>query len=91
MFTTIQELLKKTIRAPQEAPLDREQALRTASVRQLWKVTFTDDHIDTHEGHFVMKVADLLSVPHRQFIRTGLPGAVDKRRSRKQLPSQNEK
>lgn len=91
MFTTIQELLKKTIRAPQEAPLDREQALQSVSVRLLWKVTFSDDHIDTHEGHLVMKVDDLLSVPHRQFIRTGLTGAVDKRRGRKQLQSQNEK
>ena len=145
MFATIQELLKNTIRAQQEESLDREQALRLATVallmevaradfgtsdeerqvilriieryyavsasraleiaeaaethandmtslypmtrlitsecsleerieiiRLLWEVTFADGHVDKHEEHLVRKVADLLYVPHRQFIRTRL-------------------
>lgn len=41
-------------------------------VRLLWKVTFADGHVDKHEEHLVRKVADLLYVPHNQFIRTRL-------------------
>ena len=145
MFTKIQDLLQKYMRAPQEELLDREQALRTATVallmevaradhrikdeerqaiqriieryysvsaerareianaaeshmndmtslypvtrlitsecsleeriaivRLLWEVTFSDGHVDKHEEHLVRKVADLLYVPHHQFIRTRL-------------------
>jgi len=145
MFTKIQDLLQKYTRVPQEEPLDREQALRTATVallmevaradhrvedeerqaiqriieryysvsaerareiaaaaeshandmtslhpvtrlitsecslderiaivRLLWEVTFSDGHVDKHEEHLVRKVADLLYVPHNQFIRTRL-------------------
>ncbi len=143
MFASIQSLLKKTIGAPQEEPLDHEQALRMATVallievaradynvsdaerevilriiervysvsngrareiadaaereaddrtslypltrlitlecsleervaivKLLWEVTFADGHVDKHEEHLVRKVADLLYVPHKQFIRT---------------------
>jgi uncharacterized tellurite resistance protein B-like protein len=41
-------------------------------VRLLWEVTFADGHVDIHEEHLVRKVADLLYVPHNQFIRTRL-------------------
>ena len=45
---------------------------RVAIVRLLWEVTFADGHVDKHEEHLVRKVADLLYVPHSQFIRTRL-------------------
>ena len=45
---------------------------RIAIVRLLWEVTFADGHVDKHEEHLVRKVADLLYVPHKQFIRTRL-------------------
>ena len=45
---------------------------RIAIVRLLWEVTFSDGHVDKHEEHLVRKVADLLYVPHHQFIRTRL-------------------
>jgi len=45
---------------------------RIRIVRMLWEVTCADGHIDVHEEHLVRKVADLLYVPHRQFIRTKL-------------------
>ena len=145
MFTAIQDLLKKYTCTTQAQQLDREQALRTATVallmevaradhnikdeerqaiqriieryysvsaerareiavaaeshaddmtslypltrlltsecsveerivivRLLWEVTFADGHVDKHEEHLVRKVADLLYVPHKQFIRTRL-------------------
>jgi len=45
---------------------------RIEIIRLLWEVTFADGHVDKHEEHLVRKVADLLYVPHRQFIRTRL-------------------
>lgn len=45
---------------------------RIEIIRLLWEVTFADGHVDKHEEHLVRKVADLLYVPHRQFIRARL-------------------
>jgi len=45
---------------------------RIRIVRMLWKVSCADGHVDAHEEHLVRKVADLLYVPHKQFIRTKL-------------------
>ena len=45
---------------------------RISIVRMLWEVTYADGHVDAHEEHLVRKVADLLYVPHREFIRTRL-------------------
>ena len=45
---------------------------RISIVRLMWEVTFADGHVDKHEEHLVRKVADLLYVPHKQFIRTRL-------------------
>ena len=45
---------------------------RVGLVRMLWEVTCADGHIDKHEEHLVRKVANLLYVPHSQFIRTKL-------------------
>jgi uncharacterized tellurite resistance protein B-like protein len=42
---------------------------RVEIVRMLWEVAFVDGRIDVHEEHLVRKVADLLYVPHSQFIR----------------------
>ena len=45
---------------------------RIRIVSMLWEVSCADGHIDAHEEHLVRKVADLLYVPHKQFIRTKL-------------------
>ena len=45
---------------------------RIRIVIMLWEVSCADGHIDAHEEHLVRKVADLLYVPHNQFIRTRL-------------------
>ena len=48
---------------------------RVEIVRMLWEVVFVDDAVHTLEEHLVRKVADLLYVPHSQFIRTKLQAA----------------
>lgn len=37
-------------------------------VELLWRVAFADGELDKYEEHLVRKVADLIYVPHRQFI-----------------------
>ncbi len=51
--------------------LNRECSMeeRIEIVRLLWEVVFVDGRVDDHEEHLVRKVADLLYVPHSQFIR----------------------
>jgi uncharacterized tellurite resistance protein B-like protein len=41
-------------------------------IRMLWEVSMTDGHKDDHEEHLIRKVARLLHVPHREFIRAKL-------------------
>lgn len=45
---------------------------RIEIVNMLWQVTAADGTIDAHETHLVRKIADLLYVPHSEFIRTRL-------------------
>jgi uncharacterized tellurite resistance protein B-like protein len=42
---------------------------RIEIVHRLWEITFLDGKVHAHEEHLVRKVADLLYVPHSQFIR----------------------
>jgi len=37
-------------------------------IESLWKVAFADNQLDRYEEHMIRKVADLLYVPHREFI-----------------------
>lgn len=41
-------------------------------IRMLWQVIRADGCTDKHEEHLVRRVADLLHVPHREFIRAKL-------------------
>lgn len=38
-------------------------------VELLWEVAYADGELDKYEEHLVRKVADLIHVPHRTFIR----------------------
>lgn len=38
-------------------------------VEMLWRVSYADGHKDMHEEHLTRKVANLLYVPHSDFIR----------------------
>jgi len=39
-------------------------------VEDLWLLAFADDHLDKYEEHLLRRLADLLHVPHKDFIRT---------------------
>jgi uncharacterized tellurite resistance protein B-like protein len=41
-------------------------------IGMLWSVTCADGHVDKHEEYLVRKIADLLYVPHRDYIRMKL-------------------
>jgi uncharacterized tellurite resistance protein B-like protein len=47
---------------------DLEQKIHV--VELLWRVAYSDSHLCKHEEHLVRKLADLLHVPHRDFLRT---------------------
>jgi len=38
-------------------------------VEWLWRVGFADGRLDRHEEHLVRRLADLLGVPHQEFMR----------------------
>lgn len=39
-------------------------------VEMLWQVAYADGHLDPYEEALVRKIADLIYVPHRDFIRS---------------------
>jgi len=48
----------------------REDKVRV--IELLWRVAYADGHKDAHEEHLIRKVADLLHLPHSEFIRARL-------------------
>lgn len=48
--------------------LTRER--RAHMVELLWRVAFADGRLDKYEDYYVRKIADLLHVSHKDFIRT---------------------
>ena len=50
--------------------LDPDQ--RAELVEWLWRVAYADARLDMHEEHLVRRLADLLGVPHQEFIRRKL-------------------
>ena len=41
-------------------------------IENLWHIAYSDSHLDALEEHMVRKIAELIHVPHTQFIRTKL-------------------
>jgi uncharacterized tellurite resistance protein B-like protein len=41
-------------------------------IRMSWQIICADGYTDKHEEHLVRRIADLLHVPHREFIRAKL-------------------
>lgn len=39
-------------------------------VQDLWHLAYADNHLDKYEEHLLRRLADLLHVPHLDFIRT---------------------
>jgi len=46
-------------------------------LRMLWEVAYADGKLDRHEEYTIRKLADLLYVPHRDFVRTKHQAAPD--------------
>jgi len=46
------------------------QAEKIKIIENLWGVAFADKHLDPLEEHMVRHIAELIYVPHRDFIRT---------------------
>ena len=45
---------------------------RVVVIEQMWAVALADGVVDMHEEHLIRKVADLLYVPHKEFIAAKL-------------------
>lgn len=45
------------------------QAEKKRIIEYLWQVAYADDHLDPLEEHMVRHIAELIYVPHRDFIR----------------------
>ncbi|MEZ0471679.1 TerB family tellurite resistance protein [Luteimonas salinilitoris] len=45
---------------------------RAELVEWLWRVAYADTRLGMHEEHLVRRLADLLAVPHQEFIRRKL-------------------
>lgn len=41
-------------------------------IHAMWRVAYADSHIDRYEEHLIRKIADLIYVPHVQFIEAKL-------------------
>ncbi len=46
-----------------------DPARKAALVELLWRVAFADGRLDRYEEHLIRRVADLIHLPHREFIR----------------------
>ncbi len=46
------------------------QAQKIKVVELLWSVAYADSHLDSMEEHMVRKIADLIYVSHKDFMRT---------------------
>ena len=46
------------------------QQQKIALVKDLWSLAYADNKLDKYEEHLVRRLADLLHVPHHEFIKT---------------------
>jgi len=46
------------------------QQKKVTLIKSLWQIAYADGHLDRHEEYMVRKMADLLHVPHLDFIKT---------------------
>jgi len=49
-----------------------DQPSKLKIVENLWRIAYSDNHLDELEEHMVRKIAELIHVPHRHFIQTKL-------------------
>ena len=41
---------------------------KTKVIEYMWQVAYADGHLDAHEQHFMRKIADLLYIPHADYV-----------------------
>lgn len=41
-------------------------------IELLWRVAYADNHLDAYEEHMIRRIADLIYVPHKDFIQAKL-------------------
>ena len=46
------------------------QKQKVTLIKTLWQIAYADGELDKHEEYMVRKMADLLHVPHLEFIKT---------------------
>ena len=46
------------------------QAQKVHLIQDLWQLAYADERLDKYEEHLLRRLADLLHVPHHDFIRT---------------------
>ncbi len=46
------------------------QEQKNTLIKTLWKIAYADGELDKYEENMVRKMADLLHVPHQEFIKT---------------------
>ncbi|MCL4182734.1 MAG: TerB family tellurite resistance protein [Burkholderiaceae bacterium] len=49
-----------------------QQERKVRMVELMWEVAYADGRLDDHELHLIRRIADLLHVPHHDFIATKL-------------------
>lgn len=45
---------------------------RIELIEKLWLIAFADNELDKHEEHVIRRIADLIHVPHSDFMKTKL-------------------
>ena len=73
LFALAEEEVKEAIDYHQFTSLiarEFTQAQKIKVVELLWSVAYADSHLDSMEEHMVRKIADLIYVSHKDFMKT---------------------
>ena len=73
LFALAEEEVKEAIDYHQFTSLiarEFTQAQKIKLVELLWSVAYADSHLDSMEEHMVRKIADLIYVSHKDFMKT---------------------
>ena len=46
-----------------------DQAQKIKVIEYLWMIAYSDYQLDKHEEHMVRRIADLIYVPHKEFLQ----------------------
>ena len=72
LFTLASEEAKQSVDLYQFTSLIREhfsQEKKIKTIEYLWAIAYADNHLDAHEEHLIRRIADLLYVTHKDFMK----------------------